>query len=263
MKQEDLLIVDVTACYKNIDENNVSAILDVKRKDSEKFETVFKYNFSIDSLEQNSIEIYKDLTIPEIYNVYILSKNNPNYKGIFDIYFRVYQNELNNLRSFAKEKLDELNNPAQKEKESTISQIKDVTKKLWQELLEEGSTDELNGTIIRVAAYKKECPKEKLGEYADRCVIDIIRYKIDAWENIYSYEYGKYKIGGVLTDVNSASVYKKLTDDEIFKILSLLKTEEEYEVMKQYLKTVPKEPHGNQVSGKSEDQLKIENIKFL
>ena len=263
MKKQELLIADVTACYKNIDENTVSAILEIKRKDNSEYEMIFKYTFSLKSLEKNSIEVYKDVKIPEIYDMYTLLKNNPNFKGIFDIYFRVYQNELNNLRIFAIEKLNELNSTKQEKKESKLSQAKGTLKKLWQELLEEGSTNELNGTITRVAAYKKICPEDKLGLYANRYAIDIIRYGVDAWENIYSYEYGKYKTGGVLIDVDCVSVYKKLEEEEIFKILSLLKTDEQYEVMSKYLKTVPKKPHGEKLPEKIEDKPKIENIKFL
>ena len=77
MKRE-LSIVDVVACYKNIDENNVSAILEVKRINCEDYEMILKYTFSINSLEKNSIEIYKDLNIPEIYDIYLLLKDNIN-----------------------------------------------------------------------------------------------------------------------------------------------------------------------------------------
>ena len=213
---ENTLITDITACYKNIDENNVSAIIEIKRVNSEIYEMILKYTFSINKLEKNSIEVFKDLKILEIFEIYKLVRNNPNYKGIFDIYFKIYQNDINNLRMFANEKLTEVNNPKEKEKSNIFEQVKDNTKKLFQEIWEEGSTNELNGIITKVAAYKKECPIEKLGEYANRNVIDIIRYGTDAWENIYSYEYGKYKTGGVLTDINSVSVYKRLKDEEIF-----------------------------------------------
>lgn len=260
---KNTLIIDVNACYKNIDGNNVSAIIEIKRVNSEIYETILKYTFSINKLEKNTIEVFKDLKIPEIFEIYKLVRNNPNYKGIFDIYFKIYQNDINNLRMFANEKLTEINNPKEKEKSNIFEQVKDNTKKLFQEIWEEGSTNELNGTITRVAAYKKECPIEKLGEYANRNVIDIIRYGTDAWENIYSYEYGKYKTGGVLIDVDSVSVYKILKDEEIFKILSLLHSEEEYEVMKSYLKTMPKEPHGDIIDKKEEDNTQIENIKFI
>lgn len=255
-------IIDVNACYKSIDENTISALLEIKRKDSSEYEVIFKYTFSINKLEKNSIEVYNDLKLSEIYNIYELLKKNPNYKGVFDIYFRVYQNELNNLRQFAIEKMNELNNP-KVEVEDAIEQVKDTAKKFFQELWEEGSTNEKNGSIIRVAAYKKECPKEKIGLYANRYAIDIIRYSIDAWENIFSHEYGKYKTAGVLMDVDCVSVYKVLSEEEIFKILSLLHTDEEYEVVSKYLKMVPKEPHGESIPEKIDDKPPIENIKFL
>ena len=258
MKRE-LSIVDVVACYKNIDENNVSAILEVKRINCEDYEMILKYTFSINSLEKNSIEIYKDLNIPEIYDIYLLLKDNINYKGIFDIYFRIYQNELDNLRFYAIEKLNELNNPKD-DRESKFEQVKDNAKKLWQELLVEGSSNELNGTITRVAAYIKESNLEK-GIPTNRCVIDVIRYGTDYWEHIYSYEYGKYRTGGESTDINNVSIYKQLDELDIFKVMSLLDSEEEYIVMSKYLKTVPKRSSGD-IKVKEEKQ-KEENIKFL
>lgn len=258
MKNE---IIDVNACYKNINENNVSAILEVKHYGKEDFEKILKYDFSLNNLEMNSIKIYKDIPLKELYDLYVFVKNKNMYKGIFDIYFKIYKNDINNLRSYAVEKMKELDNPEEYQ-ETIFEKIKGSTKKLFQEIWDEGSTNELNGIITKVAAYKKECPAEKTGEYANRYVIDIIRYGTDSWENIYSYEYGKYKTGGILKDVDCVSVYKVLTDKEIFKMVSLFNNKEEYEVMTKYLKTSPKEPHG-ELMKKEEEKQQIENIKFI
>jgi hypothetical protein len=85
---------------------------------------------------------------------------------------------------------------------------------------------------------------------------------VDVWESVYSYEYGKYKTRGMLQDVDSVSIYKILTEEEIFKIISLLHFDTEYEVITKYLKTTPKCPHGNKIE-KNEEKPNVENIKFL
>jgi len=125
-----------------------------------------------------------------------------------------------------------------------------------------GKKEEVD-TILKVAVHKKECPIEKLGEYANRYVIEIVRSGSSLWETIYSYEFGKYKMYGNLIDVDSVSVYKRLADDEIFKIISLLSREDEYDVLKSYLKTKIKEPHGDILPKKTDEKPQIENIKFL
>lgn len=254
-------ITDINACYKTIDQNIVSLIFEIKKASIDSYEEIFRYTFSIDDNSKNSIEMYKDLPLKDLLDVYNMVKNNPNYKGIFDIYFKVYQNDIEGLKSIAINNMNEVNNPQPKEKESIFNNIKNNTKNLFKEMWEKGSTNKLNGTITRVAAYKKECPEEKIGEFANRLSIDIIRYGTDAWENIYSYEYGKYKMNGILTDVDSVSVYKVLTEEEIFKVISLVSSDTECEVITKYLKTTPKYPTGN--ATKYEKEQNIENIKFL
>jgi len=241
-------IVDINACYKTLSDDIVSVVLEIK-KDNSDFEMIFKYTFSINSSTKNSIEIFKDLEILDLYNLYMFLKDNSIYKGIFSIYFKVYQNELNNLRSFAIEKMNQVN----------IEETKEAKKSIFNLF---GKKEEVD-TILKVAVHKKECPIEKLGEYANRYVIEIVRSGSSLWETIYSYEFGKYKMYGNLIDVDSVSVYKRLADDEIFKIISLLSREDEYDVLKSYLKTKIKEPHGDILPKKTDEKPQIENIKFL
>ena len=253
-------IIDVNACYKTIDDNRVQVIFEVIYENH--YETILSYDFSLKDATCNSIKAYKDLDLKQIYQLYNFVKDNPIYKGIFDIYFRVYQNDINNLRAFAINKMNEVNNPVE-EKRGLFDGIKNQTKTFFQELMVEGSSNELYNTISRVAAYKKECPIEKIGEFPNRYSIDIIRYKTDIWEPIYSYECGKYKTGVEMSEVDSVSVYKKLSEEEIFKILSMLNTNEELDVMQHYLKTYPKEPHGEIIFKNEEKTEEIQNIKFL
>jgi len=255
-----LLIRDINACFKNIDDNNVSAILEIKKSGADDFEMIFKYTFSLDKLEKNSVDFYKDIEIAELYNLNLIVKKNPEYKGIFDIYFKVYQNDVKDLRLFAIDKMKNSNILKKEKRKNIFSKMTGETKKFFQELMVEGSTDERNGNIIKVAVYKKICPPENLGEFANRYVIDILRYGTSSWENIYSYEFGEYRNIDKLIDVDRVSTYKVLEQSDLFKVISLLNTEDEYDVIKKYLKTIPKEPYGDEIN---KEENKIEAIKFL
>lgn len=124
----------------------------------------------------------------------------------------------------------------------------------------EGSTDERNGNIIKVAVSNKQVSIDSFGNFINRYAIDILRYGTSGWKNIYSYEYGKYKNFGNLIDVDRVSTYKLLNEDEIFKVISLVNNEDEYEVIKKYLKTVPKEPYGDIINN---NENNFEAIKFV
>lgn len=89
---------------------------------------IFKYTFSLDRIENNKVDYYKDIRIDELYNLNLMVKKNPEYKGIFDIYFKVYQNDVNNLRLFAIDKLSNIDFGKKEKKKTLFSKVTNETK---------------------------------------------------------------------------------------------------------------------------------------
>lgn len=238
-----LNITDVNACYKN-ESDSVKALLEIEVNN--KFELIFSYDIT-----KNTINVYKELNLWDINTLIGFIKKDKRYEGIFKLYFKVYQNDYDDLKSVAINFMNDLNNTSIK-KESTLKRIKKAPTTLWKALWNElpGELDE----VIKDVALNKKIWDQNDYKHINRTTIEITRYKSKSWNSIYEHEFGKYKEEEDVI-IDRVNIYKVLPDDEIYRIISLLNTTEEFEIFKEYLKLKPKEKYDHSKGFKKRERI--------